>query len=123
MDEDDIWSAGLQHGLEADEDARRQLMQCLSRSHEVEIVIGDDVEQLEDLIEHVAVLGCDTDDALNSLGGLECLDHRSHLDRLRAGPKDGEDANGCSDAHRNTPQVSMTILPSRWLRARLRKER
>jgi hypothetical protein len=68
-------------------------VQGLSRAHQVKVVVRNDVEELQDLVEHVAVLGGDTNEALDTVGGLERLDHWSHLDRFGAGAEHREDSN------------------------------
>ena len=72
------------------EDTRGHVRGRLTRGHEIEVVVGFEVEDGEHLVEHGPVLGRDADQALELLGALKSLDDRSHLDRLRAGPEDAE---------------------------------
>ncbi len=64
----------------------------LIRPHQVEIVIGVDVERLEHLVEHGAMLGGDTD--LDLQGGVRAQpqDNGAELDSLRPGSEYEEDS-------------------------------
>ena len=73
------------------EGAGRDLGEGLSLPHEVEVVIRADLEERENLIEHLAVLRGDADERADAGFLGEELQDRCHLDRLRAGAEDGED--------------------------------
>jgi hypothetical protein len=47
-----------QHIVQPGQEPCRQRCQCLIWAHDVEIDIGLDIEDLHDLVEHVAMLGC-----------------------------------------------------------------
>jgi len=57
--------------------------QGLVRAHEVQVRIGLDVEGLQDLVEHLPVLGGDADPRLEPAGPLQFADDRGQLDRFR----------------------------------------
>jgi hypothetical protein len=80
---------GCGHGSSRD---TRDVEQILPRPHDVQIVIGTDMEQVQHLVEHLAVLGGDADQALKPAGmSFQLLDDRRHLDRLGAGTEYGDD--------------------------------
>jgi hypothetical protein len=56
---------GSQDRLECTHDLGRYLGGGLTWPHDVEVVVGADVEQVQDLVEHVPVLSCDADPALD----------------------------------------------------------
>ena len=60
----------------------------LAGAHDIEIVVHLDAEQLEHLIEHVAMLSGDADPRLDTGLGPQRRHHRSHLDRLGTGAED-----------------------------------
>ena len=73
---------------------RRDAGRRLSRHHQVEVDVGREVEHLEDLVEHAAVLRGHADQALEAIGRRpEGAHHRRHLDRLRPRAEDAQDAN------------------------------
>ncbi len=59
--------------------------QGLARLHDVEVVVGRDLEDLEDLVEHLAMLRGHGDDGLEAVPLGEFRHDRRHLDRL--GPR------------------------------------
>ena len=81
----------FQHRVEVSENPRAELRQCLSFAHQVEVVFGLDLEQLQRLIEHLTVLGSDAYPRFDSLRLLEQADDGSHFDGFGAGAEDGED--------------------------------
>jgi hypothetical protein len=75
------------------EDGCGQGRQALVGTHQVEIDIGLNIEQVQHLVEHLAVLGSDTYTRLNPRLGCQALHDRGHFYCLRPGAEDGEDAN------------------------------
>ena len=81
-----------QDRIYAAEHAPGDLRQRLIRCHEVQVIIGRDVEAREDLVEHRAMLGGDTDARLELFAGKpQAPDHRAQLDCLGPGPENEED--------------------------------
>ena len=66
----------------------------LSRGVDVEVVVGDDPEELVDLVEHLAVLSGDDDDGVEALVVAHGRYQGGELDRLRAGAVDEHDPQG-----------------------------
>jgi hypothetical protein len=65
------------------------LKQRLAGEHEIQIVIGLDLESLEHLIEHSAMLRSDTNADIEASGIFaKAANHRTELDRLRPGAED-----------------------------------
>jgi len=56
----------------------------LIRRHDVEIEIGPDLEELQQVVEHLAMLRRHTNDRLDMRMRREFVHHRCHLDRVRA---------------------------------------
>src|SRR5260370_19763774 len=83
---------GLEHAFESRENPRSRLEQRLARQHEVQIVMGFDVESLEHLVEHLAMLRRDQNADVEA-GGMfaKTANHRTELDRLRPGAEDQQD--------------------------------
>jgi hypothetical protein len=86
LSEDPVGSLAHEDIIEAGQDSGGRRGQRLVGAHEVEIIIGSQIEEREHLIEHLAVLRRDTDDAARpprmppQLG-----DDRGHFDRFGAG--------------------------------------
>lgn len=81
-----------QHPLEAGQNAAAQVVQILTGLHDVQVMLGRDVKQMENLVQHLAVLGRDADHGFAvRCSGLKAFDQGSHLDGLGAGAKDDED--------------------------------
>lgn len=75
-----------QHTAHTQQNFRGDVVQVLIRSHDVEVIIGMDVEYLKHLVQHLAMLGRDTDARVKVLRVLQKrLDQRSHLDGFGAG--------------------------------------
>ena len=66
----------------------RHVGQILPRLHQVEIIIRDDLEQFENLVEHLPMLGGHAHARVDILGLGERPDDRRHLDRFRSRAKD-----------------------------------
>ena len=92
LDGDQIRALGGEDRLEPGERLDRDVGQRLRRPHDVEIVVGRDVESGQHLVEHGAMLrghhhpGFDVRPMLRQPG-----DERRHLDRLGARPEDDRD--------------------------------
>lgn len=70
----------------------RNLCQALAWADDVQIVIRPDGKQLQDLVEHLAVLGRDNSQGLESARvRLEASDQRSQFDGLGARAEDDSD--------------------------------
>lgn len=82
----------FQYGVEMGEDGSSDLGQGLIGAHQVEVNIGNDAEQVEHLVEHLAVLGGDADERFDARRAGELLHHGGHFHGLGAGAKNGEDA-------------------------------
>ena len=84
--------AALQHALEAQEDVAGDVEQVLPGLHDVEVVLGHDVEQLEHLVQHFAVLCGHAHHGFNlASSGLQALHQRRHLDGFGAGAENDHD--------------------------------
>jgi hypothetical protein len=66
--------------------------QALAGFHQVQVNVGDDPEEVQHLVEHLAVLGGHADERLDPRRPGEGMHHRRHLDRFGTGAKDGKDA-------------------------------
>lgn len=83
----------LQHRLETRDDACGRLRKRLRGTHQVQIVMWRNAEQLEHLIQQSTMLCSDTDASFEAPGGLRQLrGQRRELDRLRPSPKYKQDA-------------------------------
>jgi hypothetical protein len=63
----------------------------LPRLHQVQIELGRNLEQLQHLIEHLAVLGGHAHAGIEGGVGLEGFDQGGHFDGFGAGAEDEED--------------------------------
>ena len=77
--------AARQHVLHAGQHAGGDPGQVLAGTHQVEVVVGDDVEQLEHLVEHLPVLRSDADTDPQAAMLAQRMQDRGHLDGFRAG--------------------------------------
>ena len=69
-----------------------QLREALIGSHQIHLVVGRDLKEVEHLIQHLAMLPCGTDDRAHPIGiSPQLLDNGRHLDRFRARAEDAED--------------------------------
>ncbi len=63
-------------------------VECLARPHGVEIVIRLELEHVQNLIQHLAMLRRDADSRFERFRvGQEVANYRAKLDRLRSSPK------------------------------------
>ena len=120
LDDDGIGAVFVEDGVYSRDDAAGDAVERLVVGHEVEVDVGDDVEDLIDLVEHFTMLGGDDDDWGEPGMGFEGLDHRGDLDRLGAGAVDDHDlrfGNALIGAHAisffRVPANSETIAPRR----------
>ena len=82
-----------EHALHPDEDAGRDVGQRLRPRHDVEVDVGNDLEQAQDVVQHLAVLRGDAHQRFDlGTSALQRMDHRRHLDRVRPRPHDGQHA-------------------------------
>jgi hypothetical protein len=89
LHQDDVGPFGGEHALERRQNARRRLRQRLSRLHQVEIVVGRDAEDLQYLIEHLAMLRGDAAFHLEfGRTGAQMEQHRAELDGFRPRAED-----------------------------------
>ena len=76
----------LQHVAQAQQHTRSDVVQVLIGRHDVQVVLGHDVEHFEHLIQHLAVLGSDANTGFKSLTvALQGFHQRCHLDGFGAG--------------------------------------
>lgn len=86
MHEHYVGARFVEHVAHAREHAGGDVVEVLPLSHDVEVVVGTDVEYFEHLVEHFAMLPGDANDGLESVGGiLECFDERRHFDCFGTG--------------------------------------
>src|SRR5262249_57821365 len=74
--------------------ARAQIVQSLARLHEIEIDVGNDPGDLQDLVEHLAMLGRDANGDVNRRFARQALDDRVELDGSRPGTEYDKDPLG-----------------------------
>ena len=92
VNEHDIRFFLRQDLVKAHHSPRRDIKKRLASRHDVEIMIRLDMEEVEHLIEHFAVLGGNGHYRFNRLRVLlELQDNRSHLDGLRTRAEDSHD--------------------------------
>ena len=73
------------------EDGGAQVCERLILAHQVEIVFGLDVEQVQNLIQHLTVLRGDTDARIDIFRLRQLADDRSHFHGFGTGSKNRED--------------------------------
>ena len=81
----------IQNTAQRFEGPRRHPEEVLVLAHDVQIVVGLDLEEVQDLVEHLAMLRGHADPALNAVGLFQCRDQRCHLDGFRSRAEDGQD--------------------------------
>src|SRR5439155_7295672 len=90
LNDDHVWPFLIDHSSNSGNHRSHDVFRALIRAHHVEIMLGVKVEDLEDLVEHFAVLGGDADHRLN-IRTIPKLEHQwGELHRLRARSKDDE---------------------------------
>ncbi len=88
MDQDDVGLGLFEDVPHAGEDTRGDVVEVLALLHDIEVKIGLDVEDPQDLVEHLTMLPGDADDSLEAVRILlELLDQGADLNRLRPGPE------------------------------------
>jgi hypothetical protein len=88
LHEDQVGPAPGKVAVDGFDRARGQPGERLARAHEVEVGVRPDAEDVQDLVEHLAVLGRNADAAVETTVDLEPEDHRGQLDGLRPGAED-----------------------------------
>ena len=84
VDQHHIWLARLEHVAHTGEHAGGDIVQVLPLLHDIEVVVGLDAEDVQDLVQHLPVLAGDADPGFEVFRMLlELLDQRAHLDGLR----------------------------------------
>ena len=94
LDDHPVGPLRVHDAAEPGEQRGGQRVERLVGTHQVEIVVGRDPGDVEDLVEHAAVLRADADSAVEAIVGFERVDQREKLDRFGPGAEDGEDASG-----------------------------
>ena len=84
----EVGAEGLEDPAHAPEHRAGDVGQILPRGHDVEVEVGDEPEEVEHLVEHLAVLGGDAEPRLEARVGGERQRQRRHLDRLRPRSED-----------------------------------
>jgi hypothetical protein len=114
LDQDHVGPHPPEQWRQPIQDARRDAGRRLARHHQVEIHVRLEVEYLEHLIEHRAMLGRDADLALE-LGRRRAqgADDGRHLDRLRPGAEDAEDADHRAACAACSRSASVCIVTNR----------
>ena len=79
---------GIQDGFERRQNPGSGLEQGLAGQHQIQIVIGPDVEYRQHLVEHVTMLTGDAHPGLKlRRPGAQVQENRTELDRLGPGPE------------------------------------
>ncbi len=81
-----------QHRIQAGKNRRRQLRQCLVRLHQIQVKIRQDLEQVQHLVEHLAMLSRYTYTGFDPGCFGQAAHHRRHFHRFRPGAKNRQDA-------------------------------
>lgn len=81
------------------EDQSRKRIQRMAGAHQLQIVVGLDGENLEHLVEHLAVLAGGADHAFHGGRGRQGLDDGGHFDGLGPGTDDRENTDCHGRAH------------------------
>jgi len=89
-----VVAGALEDVAQAQEDVAGDVGEVLPRLHDVEVMVGADVEQVQHLVEHLTVLGGDAHLCLDGRVGGQGVDDRCHLDGLGAGAENGKDSHG-----------------------------
>jgi hypothetical protein len=91
MHENDIRKLFFQERLQPLEDFTGYVEEVLSGGHDIQVILRFYPEKVKDLIQHLPVLGRDTDDTLEYFRPFtQLFDKGSHLDGFRAGAEYGE---------------------------------
>jgi hypothetical protein len=92
LHDDPVGTFGVDHRAEPGQQVRGERVERLVGPHQVEVVLGHHAGNRQDLVEHPAVLPADAHAADEPRVGVERMDQREQLDRLRPGAEHGEDA-------------------------------
>src|SRR5439155_1750741 len=93
LNDDPVRALGLDDRGGAGQHGGGQRREGLVRSHEREVVVGHDVEEIQDRLEHLAVLTGDAHADVELIPDPELTDDRAELDRFGARAEDDEDAH------------------------------
>ena len=81
-----IWPCLVEHISHTGQDSGCHVIEILPLFHDVKVVVRSDVENLQHLVQHLAVLAGYTDSGLELVWMfLKLLHQRGHLYRLRSG--------------------------------------
>lgn len=82
MDQDYVGPPFPEHMTQANQNSISHLGKVLSRLHEIQIVIRLDIEKIQNLIQHLAMLGRYAYAGFQG-AGLQGFNHRGHFNRFR----------------------------------------
>jgi len=89
LNQDPVRMQVLQHRVQPGQNISRQLCEPLVGPHQIKVNIWLDIENIQNLVQHLPVLCGHTDLGINPRRSGQVQHHRRHLDRLWACPKDG----------------------------------
>jgi len=96
MHQDHVRLFFAEHVAQAEQYTGGNVVEVLAWCHDVQVVVRHDIEQVQYLIQHFAVLGGDANAGVDTFCCVQGLDHRSHLDGFGAGAEDAHDFFGWS---------------------------
>ena len=85
MDEDEVRLHLLQDRPHSGEDGGGNVKESLSLPHNGKVIVGDDLKNLQNLIQHLPVLPRDADGHPEACPALQLLHQRTHFNGLRTG--------------------------------------
>ncbi len=120
VDKQDVRLLAANDVAHAQQHRGRDVEQVLARLHQVQVDVRRDVEGLEDLVEHFAMLRSHADERVEIVGMLaQRVVQRGHLDRFR--PRAENEHHLFSCCHRVSSVLSMSsIRDARSLRSYFR---
>ena len=95
MDKNHIGLCLLQHIFNAQQNIGGNGGQGLAGTHDVQVVICGDAEDLSDLVQHLAVLTGETYDALDFRVLLQLLHQGAHFEGFGTGAEDAHNLKFC----------------------------
>src|SRR5690554_1838733 len=81
------WSDFVQRLADCCQQTAGKLVEALIRSHNIQVIIGHDTGYIQNLIEHLAVLGSDTAYAVQAASFRQCVYYRKQLNSFWSGPE------------------------------------
>ena len=96
VDEDEVGLLFFKDRIKAEQNAGGDRRERLAGLHQVQVVIGPEVEQAQDLVEHLAVLGRHAEDRVDARFAFEPFHERRHFDRFGARSEDRKDFHSSS---------------------------